>query len=129
MDNSNFRVLVVDDDPAIASLTAQILEQGGFSAKHATHPTEAMVAMDSFRPHLLITDVMMPMVSGVELALAVRRAWPECKALLMTGKVDAAELLAAARKEGNDFALLQKPVPPVALLRYVRDAAEMTTQA
>ena len=126
MTNGKFRVLVVDDEQAIAQTTATILEQAGFEARPVYDPVSALAEAESYQPHLLISDVMMPGMSGVELALAVRKAWPTCLALMMTGKIDAGELLGAALKQGHDFALLQKPVPVPALIRFVTEAAKKT---
>ena len=123
MAHPNFRILVVDDEQAIAQTTATILENAGFETKSVSDPALALEQVGDYKPDLLISDVMMPGMSGVELALAIRKAWPECRALMMTGKIDAGELLGAALKQGHDFALLQKPVPPQALLRFVKEAA------
>ena len=129
MTNAEFRILVVDDEKTIAQTTAILLEKAGFQARPFFDPVDALAQAADYKPHLLISDVMMPGMSGVELALAVRKAWPDCKTLMMTSKIDAGELLSAALKQGHDFALLQKPVPVQALIRFVNETAQKTLPA
>ncbi len=110
------RVLVVDDEPIIASSLGMILRQHGYDAKSFTEPIEALRAARSDIPDLLITDVVMPGLSGIELAIQVQAICPSCKVLLFSGQAGTANLLETARSEGHDFEFLVKPVHPTDLL-------------
>jgi CheY-like chemotaxis protein len=72
---------VVDDEEVIAQTLAVILRQSGFLAKSFTNPLEALAEAASTAPDLLISDVMMPEMSGVDLAIKLRALHPECKVL------------------------------------------------
>ena len=61
------RVFVVDDEPVIASTLAAILRMNGFSARFFTCPLEALAAARSESPDLVISDVAMPGISGIDL--------------------------------------------------------------
>lgn len=113
-------VFVVDDEHVIAETLTTILQKSGFAAKSFTDPREALSAALGAAPDLLLSDVMMPELSGVELAIAIRQACPECKILLFSGQAGTMDLLSNARKEGHDFPLLPKPIHPADLLRHIR---------
>jgi CheY-like chemotaxis protein len=72
-------------------------------------------------PELLITDVVLPGMSGIELAITIRRVFPDCKILLFSGQASTADLLAAAKREGHQFTLLSKPLHPIDLLARVAE--------
>lgn len=77
------RVFVVDDENVIASTLAMILRlQGGFNARSFTKPHDALKAARLDPPDLLISDVVMPLLSGIELAVQVREHCSDCKVLL-----------------------------------------------
>ena len=78
------RVFVVDDESAIANTLAIILQQCGFEARPFTSPLDALREADMLHPDLLISDVMMPELSGIDLAIRVRRLHPKCKVLLFS---------------------------------------------
>ena len=113
------RIFVVDDEPVIASTLAAILKQHGYSATFFTSPREALAAARSKAPDLLISDVAMPGLSGVDLAIQMRTQYPECKILLFSGQVATQDLLEDARSRGHDFQLLGKPVYPSTMLSEV----------
>jgi CheY-like chemotaxis protein len=73
------RVFVVDDEHLIAGSLAAILNMHGYSATSFTSPLEALAAAQSRVPDLLITDVAMPGLSGVDLAILIKAECPECK--------------------------------------------------
>lgn len=110
------RIFVVDDEPLIASTLAAILKMNGFSTEFFTDPMDALDATASRMPDLLISDVLMPGLSGVELAILMRERKPDLEVLLISGQAGTADLLAGARKRGHRFALLQKPFLPKVLL-------------
>jgi CheY-like chemotaxis protein len=83
-------------------------------------PLEALQAAHDKAPDLLISDVVMPVMSGIELAVQVRALCPDCKVLLFSGQAVTANLLDKARAEGHDFELLLKPVHPSDLLAKIR---------
>jgi len=109
-------VLVVDDEAVIADTLAVILEQSGFMAMVAYDARQALEMADLIPPDLLLTDVVMPGMSGIDLAIAVRRAHPNCKILLFSGQASTVDLLAAAGEAGRDFTVLSKPLHPKDLL-------------
>jgi DNA-binding response OmpR family regulator len=113
-------VFVVDDEAVIAQTLAVILNQAGFEASAYSHPEAAMAARAEFSPDLLISDVMMPGMTGVELTIHFREVQPSCKILLFSGQAATADLLEEARKKGHDFDLLSKPVHPADLLAKLR---------
>jgi CheY-like chemotaxis protein len=111
-------VLVVDDESAIADTLAEILIRTGYTAMPAYDAEEALETALLVPPELLITDVMLPGMSGVELAIRIRRIFPDCRILLFSGQAATADLLAAANRTGHKFELLSKPVHPSDLLAW-----------
>jgi DNA-binding NtrC family response regulator len=115
-------VFVVDDEEVIASTLTMILRlQGGFRARAFSKPLEALEAARLESPDLLISDVVMPLLSGIELAIKVKELCPDCKILLFSGQASTAHLLEAAQANGYNFDLLLKPVHPADLLIRIRD--------
>jgi DNA-binding NtrC family response regulator len=121
---TRFRVFVVDDEFIIASTLATILQRNGFDAASFTDPLEALSAAAVRAPDLLITDVVMPGLSGIDLAISVKQLSPQCKVLLFSGQAATANLLQAARTNGHDFELLSKPIHPTDLLKKIKDVTE-----
>jgi DNA-binding NtrC family response regulator len=119
------RVFVVDDEDVIASSLAMILRfQGGFHATSFSNPLEAFEAAQLEAPDLLISDVVMPQLSGIDLAIQFRECCPHCKVLLFSGQAATAQLLESARQLGYSFELLAKPVHPANLLARIQDVTE-----
>jgi CheY-like chemotaxis protein len=113
------RVLVVDDEAVIADTLAEILSLSGFPAIAAYDGNGALGTALLQPPEMLITDVALPGMNGIELAITVKRVYPDCKILLFSGQATTADLLAAARRGGHQFTLLNKPVAPLDLLATV----------
>ncbi len=122
------RIFVVDDEPVIASTLAAILQMHGYSAKFFTSPLEALAAARSKAPDLLISDVQMPGISGVDLAIQMKSQYPTCKILLFSGQPATLEMLKDARARGHDFDLLIKPVPPPELLLEISKKIEASPE-
>jgi DNA-binding NtrC family response regulator len=114
------RIFVVDDESAIAWTLAIILDHAGFEAHAFEDPRKVMAACQEMAPDLLITDVAMPEMSGIELAIHVRAMLPQCKILLFSGQASTIDLLKKARAEGHDFELVAKPIHPKDLLAKLR---------
>ena len=120
MSERNRLVFVVDDEPVLANTLAVILTQAGLVVQAFEQPAKAIAACERCFPDLLITDVMMPEMTGVELAIHFREVRPDCKVLLFSGHAATADLLEKAREKGYDFELLSKPVHPADLLATLR---------
>lgn len=121
-DTSEYRpvVLVVDDESAIADTLTEILSRSGYAAMAAYDGAEALETALLTPPELLITDVILPGMSGIELAIAVKRIFPDCRILLFSGQAATTDLLVNATRQGHDFTLLHKPIHPRELLTRVQ---------
>src|ERR1700761_4182830 len=114
------RVLVPDDEQVIANTLAIILNQAGFEAKAVYSGENAVDSLDEFQPNMLISDVIMTGMTGIEAAIKVRAKLPNCKILLFSGQAATADLLEKARAQGHEFEILAKPVHPTDLLAKLR---------
>jgi len=119
-DCRRFRVFVVDDEPVITWTMGMVLRQHGFDARSFALPMEALNASHEAAPDLLITDVMMPLLSGIELAIQMREHCPDCKVLLFSGQPATSQMLESARANGHEFEALAKPVHPTELITKIR---------
>ena len=81
----------------IANTLAIILNQAGFEARAVYSGEKAIEALDSFQPDMLISDVIMTGMTGIEAAIATREKMPNCKILLFSGQAATADLLEKAR--------------------------------
>lgn len=118
--SSKPRVLVVDDERVIADTLAIILNQSGFSASAVYTGMAAVERAKADKPDLIISDVIMPDMNGIEAAIRIRQLLPGCKILLFSGQAATADLLEKARQEGHEFEILAKPVHPQDLLAKLR---------
>lgn len=120
-DTSEYRpvILVVDDESAIADTLTEILSRSGYAAAAAYDATDALETALITPPEMLITDVVLPGMSGIELAITIKRIFPDCKILLFSGQAATSDLLASAKSQGHQFTLLNKPVHPKDLLARV----------
>ena len=117
-------VLVVDDERIIADTLSKILSISGYNVMTAYDGKTALELARAVPPALLISDVMMPGMTGIELAIMLVNAIPNCKVLLFSGQAATVNLLGKARETGYDFALLTKPVHPTDMLKRVTECFE-----
>jgi CheY-like chemotaxis protein len=115
------RVLVVDDERVIADTLAIILNQNGFDASAVYTGTAAVDRARETKPDLIISDVIMGDMNGIEAAIRIRQILPGCKILLFSGQAATADLLEKARAQGHEFEILAKPVHPQDLLAKLRN--------
>jgi DNA-binding NtrC family response regulator len=112
-------VFVVDDEPAIAETLATILNASGFQATAFTDAETVIHAAESCCPSMLISDVVIPHMNGIELAIRFKATCPECKILLFSGNASTNSLLEVATTQGHAFTLMCKPVQPKDLLAAI----------
>ena len=114
-------VFVVDPEPVIASSLAAMLRLGGFSASTFTNPLEALASALIETPDLLVSDVMMSELSGVELATQIKALCPTCKVLLFSGEAKNVDFLYDAERVSENFHILPKPVFPSDVLKAINE--------
>ena len=115
-DRKGLRVLIVDDEHMIASTLAQILNASGFEAKALFSGEHAVPVASEFQPDVLLTDVIMRGVSGIDVAMQIAEVLPACRGILFSGQASTADLLDRAKAQGYRFEMLAKPIHPRDLL-------------
>ena len=114
------KVLIADDERVIADTLAMILNQSGFRARVAYTGEQAVELAAEFAPDMLISDVIMAGLNGIDAAIRIRQILPNIKILLFSGQAATADLLEKARAKGYEFEILAKPVHPQDLLAKLR---------
>jgi CheY-like chemotaxis protein len=114
------KVLVVDDEQVIADTLAKILDINGYDASAVYSGLSAVESARTLKPDLIISDVIMTDMDGIEAAIKIRDFLPSCKILLFSGQAATADLLENARSQGHDFEILAKPVHPSELLAKLK---------
>jgi DNA-binding response OmpR family regulator len=113
-------VLVADDERLIADTMTEILKRSGFNAVCAYDGLSALELALQVNPDFVVTDVVMPHMNGVQLAIAVRKALPATEILLLSGQAGITEIVEGGRQEGYLFELIAKPIHPEKLLQRLR---------
>jgi len=114
------KILVADDERVIADTLAMILNQSGFEARPVYSGEAALALASTFEPDMLISDVIMADLNGIDAAIRIRNVLPNIKILLFSGQAATADLLEKARAKGYEFEILAKPVHPQDLLAKLR---------
>jgi LmbE family N-acetylglucosaminyl deacetylase len=108
------RILVVEDDPEAASFLIQVLGvRGGFDVTHTADPVAALLRASSEPWDLVLTDVEMPGMTGIELLESLRRVAPDLPVAVMTAHATVHSAVSALRSRADEF--LQKPLHPAQL--------------
>lgn len=116
----NTKVLIVDDEHAIANSLAFILDLQGFMTRTAYSGEEGIELASIFRPDILVSDVFMGGMTGLEAALEVKTRIPSCEILLMSGNIPKVQELQDWLDDGRGFEILAKPIHPLDLLAKLR---------
>ena len=114
------RVLVADDEHVIADSLATILRTHGFEAMAVYSGYSAIETAFEWLPDVVISDIKMPDLNGVDAVLSMSRRLPHSKFFLFSGHLASQESINRAHERGLRFAFLQKPVPPQSVLEYLR---------
>lgn len=110
------RVLVVDDDPIVAGTIVSILKQHGFEATAVYSGEAAINQAAETRPDVLLTEVVMHGMTGIDAAIKIKELRPNCRVLLFSGNPATVQLLAEAELQGYTLEVLPKPLPPNVLI-------------
>ena len=119
------RILVVDDERIIADTIAEILNDSGFEATPAYSGDAAIKVIQENCPDVVLTDVVMPGVNGVEVAKFVADTCSDTKVLLFSGQAAVSEFL-QANQLGYSFECLAKPLHPNELIEKLRGLKRTT---
>ncbi len=116
------RVVFIDDDKFIRKSTVQTLQMEGFEVESFADAGSALAGIDAARTGVIVSDIMMPGISGLELMQRIQEIDPDIPIILITGQGDIATAVRAMRDGAYDF--LEKPFAPDNLVEVVRKALE-----
>ena len=118
------KVLIADDEKVIADTLALILNQGGFDARAVYSCVTALEIAPAFQPDLLISDVIMPEVNGIEAAIRLKALLPDIRVFLLSGQTATPEMLEKENASDCGFEILTKPLHPSELLSRLRQSLQ-----
>ena len=110
-------VLVVDDDDTVAGVVVSYLERAGFRAKHVTDGQAALDVVAEDRPDLIVLDLMLPEVDGLEVCRRVRISHPHLPVIMLTALAEAEDRIAGLEVGADDY--VTKPFSPRELVLRV----------
>jgi DNA-binding NtrC family response regulator len=116
------RLLIVDDDPTIRESLSEALAEDGFDVRCAADGTRALAAMEGCRPHIVLADVRMPGMNGLELLRVLHERVPGVDVVVMTAFDDMPTVVEAMREGAADF--LVKPLDLHQLRRVLRNVRD-----
>jgi DNA-binding NtrC family response regulator len=108
MEPNNFRILVVDDEISLTAFLNRILTQAGYQVKSANSGIKALGTIGDFSPNLVITDLKMPDISGLDLLRKVRSERPEIDFIILTAYATVENAVEAMKEGALDY--LIKPL-------------------
>jgi DNA-binding response OmpR family regulator len=117
VEHKSHRILVVDDESTVREVVARYLERDGYEVEMASDGAAARRSLASFRPDLVVLDIMLPAVSGLEVLRDIRRDG-ELPVILLTARAEEADRVAGLELGADDYVV--KPFSPRELTARVR---------
>jgi CheY-like chemotaxis protein len=114
------KILVVEDEAVVLHTLQLILKQHGYHVRGARDGAEALADHDP-APDILLCDINLPDVDGIQVALRLKQRYPRLRVVLLSGEISSAELLDDARHQGYHFEVLAKPTDPQQLLQILSE--------
>ncbi len=119
-------MLIVDDEPLCVNALTRMLRTPSTTLLETTSSTDALKIVQEKRPTVVLSDMRMPGMSGIDLLSEIKRLQPETSVVMMSGSATAAEAAAAVKRGAFDF--LEKPYPDIDALREILRSAAAATQ-
>ena len=113
------KIIVADDEPLVTFTLTEILADAGFEVVSVADGRAAVEQARTMKPDIVLTDVMMPELNGIEAAKRIREFLPEVRIVLLSGQAASGDLLKEAHDQGFDFEIVTKPIHPDALLTII----------
>jgi DNA-binding NtrC family response regulator len=110
------KIIVVDDEPIIADTLVDILNGEGYEAVAVSDGASAIKWAHMIEPDVVISDVIMPNINGIDTAKEILKIRPQCRIILFSGQAASMDLLEEAKRAGFQFEVLPKPINPDRLL-------------
>ncbi|MDQ0363793.1 response regulator transcription factor [Catenuloplanes indicus] len=120
-------VLVVDDDPIVSDVVRRYLEQDGCEVRLAADGAAGLAAIAAARPDLVVLDLMMPGVDGLEVCRRLRREQPDLPVVMLTALGEEADRVLGLEVGADDY--VTKPFSPRELVLRIRSVLRRTTGA
>ena len=111
------KVLIVDDERWTSDTLATIFSIAGYEARAAYSAEQALEIISEWQPALVILDVVLPKMNGIDLAIDLAGRRPSCQILLFSGNPHTMQISQAAAQSGHPFEILEKPVHPDFMLQ------------
>ncbi|WP_412734578.1 response regulator transcription factor [Krasilnikovia sp. MM14-A1259] len=121
------RVLVVDDDPTVSDVVRRYLEQAGCEVRLAADGADGLAAIAAEQPDLVVLDVMMPGIDGLEVCRRVRRQLPGLPVVMLTALGEEADRILGLEVGADDY--VTKPFSPRELVLRIRSVLRRTAGA
>ena len=110
------KILVVDDEKVIADSLRLIFAKEGYDCRAVYSAEQALEVIGHWVPDLAIVDVILPSMSGIDLAILLKSSHPSTLVMLISGQLATGALVDGAAKRGFEFKILSKPVPVTEML-------------
>ncbi len=124
MKNPNGKVLIVDDEANILAGLADVLAGDGHQVQQAGSGARALEVLETYPCEVVVLDIHMPEMSGLELLAEIRQRWPHIRVLLLTGQGSLKSAMAAIKAGAHDYLL--KPARPAEIRQAVSKAVVST---
>jgi DNA-binding response OmpR family regulator len=115
-------VLIADDEPIIGATLVEILQEEGYDALCVSDGESAWFWTKFARPDIIVADIVMPRLNGIELGKKVTKEFPETTIILFSGHPGSRNILEKAIADGWKFDVLAKPIRPDVLLDRMKAA-------
>ncbi len=116
------KILIIDDEDGIIELVVSLLNENGLVAKGCTDSAKAIALIEEFRPSIVLLDIKMPKMDGIQLLGEIRKKWKDLPVVFLSGTVTKATLLEGIKL--GVHSVLEKPFTETDLIKVTMDAVK-----